>query len=219
MRLNKKAIELFLANLNAIHTESHFVGTSGKHLNAYVNKDALGCDPRILESLAYELGCRVIEQVGTEGLEATIGAPMGAIAFGNRVALHLDSSAKAYYVEKTGNGQNDPFEMRKSFADAIEGKSVICVEDIINTGGSAEKTIKAVKDVGGIPLGVIAICNRGGVTAKQLGVKFVISLLDVSLDAFDAHDCPMCKARIPMRTDLGHGKKFIVEHPDYPVVP
>ena len=41
-----------------------------------------------------------------------------------------------------------------------EGARVVVVEDVITSGGSAEKAIAAVRDAGGIVLGVLAVVDR-----------------------------------------------------------
>ncbi|MES2060178.1 MAG: hypothetical protein V4438_04060 [Patescibacteria group bacterium] len=220
-RLNNQSVAAILAAMNAIHTNSHFVGTSRKHLNAYVDKDAVGCDPLALDQLAYELahrinGCCHLE---SEDVVALIGAPMGAIALGNRVTYWLNELfprgdgiiIKSFYAQKTGEGKDDPFKLRTAFANQITDRCVIAIEDILNTGESAEKTICAILAAGGTTVVVAAICNRGNVKAENLNVRFVTSLMEVDLAAYPKDECPMCKDRVPMRTDLGHGREFIEE--------
>jgi orotate phosphoribosyltransferase len=63
---------------------------------------------------------------------------------------------------------------------------------------------------------VSAICNRGGVTAEDLGVPRLESLARVSYEAFEATGCPHCTAREPIVADIAHGKLFRDENPDYP---
>src|SRR5206468_1052348 len=38
------------------------------------------------------------------------------------------------------------------------------------------------------------------------------------LDVWDEVDCPLCKKKVPMVVDIGHGDDFVGEHPDYPAV-
>ncbi len=93
----------------------------------------------------------------------------------------------------------------------LNATEVLVVEDILNTGGSAKRTVEAVRIAGGDVKVVAALCNRGNVTAKALGVEQLISLLDVQMDAWDENDCPICKDKgyKSVRTDLGHGKSFL----------
>ncbi len=219
-RLNDAQIAAILAEINAIHTDSHFVGTSGKHLDAYINKDAVCIDPTILDRFAFEMAHRIGERcdLQEEDVVAIIGAPMGAISFGAMVAKWLNIEfprgdsiiIRSIYAEKTGKDESDPFKIRDAFGPILAGgKGAITIEDILNTGGSAEKTIAAIIAKGGRPVGVGAICNRGKVTFDQLHCSFVVSLLDVDLKSYTPEKCPMCDSGIPVRTDLGHGQKFL----------
>jgi orotate phosphoribosyltransferase len=212
--LSDEEIRKILANSNAIHTNSHFVGVSGKHLDTYIAKDNLGMSPGTLSILAHELVCRFLDNRRDYNIaQAVVGAPMGAITFGSFIAMWWNelagSELKFLYAEKTGDADDAPFKIRPAFAEVIRGKKVIAAEDILNQGGSALKTLAAIREAGGEPVAVLAQCNRGGVTAEKLGVPIVSSLMNVSLAAYDEKDCPMCKQGIPVRTDLGHGKKFL----------
>jgi orotate phosphoribosyltransferase len=56
---------------------------------------------------------------------------------------------------------------------------------------------------------VAALCNRGGVTAADLDVPALVSLVELSLDSWEAADCPLCRAGVPVNTDVGKGREFL----------
>ena len=59
-------------------------------------------------------------------------------------------------------------------------------------------------------VGVAALCNRGGITAKDIAaVPILDSLIQVSLETWDEKDCPLCKKVIPINQELGKGREFL----------
>lgn len=65
-----------------------------------------------------------------------------------------------------------------------EGASVVVVEDVITSGGSAEKAIKAVEEAGGKVLGVLAVVDRlqgGRAHLESLGYTVVVLTTTASL--------------------------------------
>ncbi len=93
-------------------------------------------------------------------------------------------------------------------------KKVLVVEDILTTGGSVKKVVEATRAIGSTVIGVGALCNRGGVTAKELGeVPQLFALINVQLDAWDEKACPLCAKKIPINTEVGKGQEFLAKHP------
>jgi orotate phosphoribosyltransferase len=77
-------------------------------------------------------------------------------------------------------------------------------------GGSAKKVIDVVRSIGGEVTGVAVLCNRGGVTAHDLGdVPELISLANVQMDAWDEQDCPLCSQEVPINTEVGKGREYL----------
>lgn len=202
--------------------KGHFVGKSGKHLDTYINKDILGVDPEILERLAYELAHRLDDRLGLAsgkkdvGVDVILGSPMGAITLASRVAFHVGRILAEYgkptvirslYAEKNPDGE---LYLRSTLARFISsGVNVITIEDVLTTGRTANEMLQLIKQLGGKPIAVGAIGNRGGVTKKDLGEVEVVPLLNLNLNSFPASECPLCKSGVPIRKDLGHGAEFL----------
>lgn len=102
--------------------------------------------------------------------------------------------------------------LKRGYDRIVKGKRCLIVEDIINSGATVLKTKVAIEEVGGIVVGVGALCNRSGgkVTAAILGVPELISLLDLEMKMYKEEECPICKEKGPesVRTDLGKGREF-----------
>jgi orotate phosphoribosyltransferase len=108
--------------------------------------------------------------IGRLGLAAIRAAGWAPDAIGG---LTMGADPVAYAVAATSAGSPpviDAFSVRKEAkahgtGRAIEGNfregaKVVVVEDVITSGGSAEKAIGAVRDAGGIVLGVLAVVDR-----------------------------------------------------------
>ena len=113
----------------------------------------------------------------------------------------------AVYADKDGEGG---FIVKRGYDRVIDHHKVLVVEDLMTTGGSVKKVIDAVRKVGADVAGVAAICNRGGVKAKDIGnpSRFEV-LLNVHLDSWDEKECPLCERNIPINVEVGHGREFL----------
>jgi len=204
--MDQKAILAIMGEVQAVIADSHFVYTSGKHGSAYVNKDALYPHTFVTKQL-----CRLIaEHFRNDVIEAVVAPAIGGVILTQWVADHLTAithrEVLAIYAEKSGDG----FAFNRGYGELIPGRNILVVEDILNTGGSASKVIKAVRDIDGVVIGLGALCNRGGVTAESLGgIPKLFALVDIALDAYDEKDCPLCKEGVPINVTVGKGKEFL----------
>lgn len=225
--LNDDLIREIFANANAILTNDHFVYTSGKHGSEYVNKDAVYPHTKSLVRLCSELGARFMTPV--RSVDTVVGPEKGALMLSTHVAHYLSvryGDVKSVYAEKEmeertvdidGHPQKVLIDTKRFFIGRgydqyVRGKNVLIVEDILNTGGSAKSTIDAVRAIGGNVVGLGALCNRGNVTKEQLGLDesaFFSSLMNVTMTTYEAAQCPLCAANVPINTNVGHGKKFL----------
>ncbi|MEK7080983.1 MAG: phosphoribosyltransferase, partial [Patescibacteria group bacterium] len=74
-----------LKKTKALLTNDHFVGTSGRHFDTYVNKDALYTHPEETSRV-----CKLIaEQVKDFKIDAVVGPALGGIVLSQWTAYHL----------------------------------------------------------------------------------------------------------------------------------
>jgi orotate phosphoribosyltransferase len=214
---NQQEILAILARVGAVIANSHIVYTSGKHGSAYVNKDAIYPHTRETSDLCETLMNRIADvRQPTSDLviipQAVVAPAVGGVILSQWMAYHFSSywSGKwmdipALYADKVG----EEFVIKRGYEKIVSGKRVLVVEDVLNTGGSVIKTIQAVRNAGGEVVAVGALCNRGGVTAEQLGIPHLVSLLDVTMDAWPEAECPLCVQGVPINTSVGHGAQFL----------
>lgn len=102
------------------------------------------------------------------------------------------------------------FVIKRGYDKVITGKRVLVVEDVLTTGGSAREVIEAVRALDGEVVGLGVLCNRGGITAEDVGgVPELFALVNVKLDAWDEAECPLCAKGVPINTDVGKGREFL----------
>ncbi len=204
-------IQAELDRVGAVLLDRHFVYKSGKHGSGYINMDPLFPYTDTVARI-----CTALAQPFAKQGVATIAAPAtGGIILAAGVARSYEwkgSSRMCVWADK--NGDEFVFE-RAGFAEHVVGKKVLVVEDLLTTGGSVLKVCEQIKQLGGDIVGVSAVCNRGGITAEDLGVPRLETLLQVNFEAIPAEDCPLCKQNVPIVEDIGHGAEYAQAHPDY----
>jgi orotate phosphoribosyltransferase len=215
-RLNESDIRRILAERQVVITDSHFVYSQptgrGDHGDTYVNKDAIYPDTEAISWLCAELAYRLDPVIALTGNKiAVVGPAIGGVILstwlGHWIQTIYPRKVAAVYAEKAESGG---FVLRRGYDKLVSGRDTIVIEDILNSGGSARDTISAASAAGGNVIAVVALCNRGGVTAESLDVEFLEALVSFDLKKYPEDGCPICQAgQIPVRTDLGHGKDYL----------
>ncbi len=200
--------------------EGHFVGTSGKHLAGYCNIDPLMPHAATVGEMAREL----VEPFAESGVETVVSPAVGAIPMAHWGAHHLQKiTGKEIYgvwadkIKPQGKPKSFAFE-RGGFLEAVKGKKILILEDIINQMFSIKEVVKVVQEAGGIIVGVGSVTVNRGVSAEAIGVPKLTNLTRVEYDVWTPEDCPksgLCSRGVPIITDVGHGDEYQVEHPDY----
>lgn len=205
-----KDIISILKNVGAVIANSHFVGTSGRHMPAYINKDALY--PHTKETS--NVGKLFANKFKNKNIEVVVAPAVAGIPLSQWVAYHLSNVSKkevlGVFTEKT---PEDDQILKRGYEAIIKNKRVLVVEDLTTTGGSVKKVIKSVKRAGGKVVAVCVMVNRDPklVNSKSVGVPFS-SLGVFKIPSYEEKDCPLCKNKIPINTMVGHGKKFLAKH-------
>ena len=204
--LAPEELKRIFSQLGAFISDSHLLYTSGKHGNAYVNKDALYPHTATTSLLCKELALHFKDLP----IDAVLAPALGGIILSQWIAWHLSElkskEVLAIYAEKSVDGET--FIIKRGYDELIRNKNVLIVEDILTTGGSVKKVVTAVQSIPAKIIGVGALCNRGGITSEHLGnVPTLFSLLNVTLESWEPDECPLCKKGIPLNTQVGKAKK------------
>lgn len=204
--MNEQEVLDVLENVGAFRA-GHFVYTSGRHGDSYVNKDALYTHTHELSRL-----CKAIaERFKDKGIDVVIGPAVGAAILSQWVAYFLTEltgrDVYATFADKDGQGG---FIVKRGYEKVIAGKKLLVVEDLTTTGGSLKKVVETARAGGANVVAAVVVCNRGDVQAKDVGDpgEFV-SLVTLELDSWAESECELCEKNIPVNTDVGHGREFM----------
>jgi orotate phosphoribosyltransferase len=148
---------------------------------------------------SYYIDCRLTTMsaegmvlIGRMGLAAVAGAgwrprsigglTMGADPVSYAIAAAswgLERPIDAFSVRKEAKGHGTGRQIEGNFES---GHSVVVVEDVITSGGSAGKAIAAVQEAGGRVLGVVAVVDReqGGRAVLESAGHQVVALTTAS---------------------------------------
>ncbi|MBT3260980.1 phosphoribosyltransferase [bacterium] len=204
--MNKQEIKKIFEKMGAVISDSHIVYTSDKHGSAYINKDAVYTNTHEISKLCKEIATHF----ANTDVEAVVAPALGGIILSQWTAHHLSEITGkeiiSVYAEKT---EDKNFVIKRGYDKLIQGKKVLLLEDVLTTGGSLKKVVEIVKNIGSPIVGAGVLCNRGGISAPELGVPEVFSLLEINLQAWEETDCPLCKQNVPINTNVGKGREYL----------
>lgn len=156
-----------------LNTDQPFVWASGWHSPIYCdNRKSLGypeirsfIKTRLAEKIRQSFpACQMIAGV------ATAGIPQGALVADllNLPFLYVRSKPKGHGLENLIEGAYRP------------GETAVVVEDLISTGGSSLKAVKALRDAGVQVLGLASIFSYGFDIAQQQLTEAEVSWFSLS---------------------------------------
>lgn len=206
--MNEEDVLNILEKVGAFRS-GHFVLTSGRHADSYINKDALYTYTHDTSQLCKAMA----ERFADKKVDVVLGPAVGAAILSQVTAYHLTdlSGREVYgaYADKDGQGG---FILKRGYDQLVKNKNVIIVEDLTTTGGSIKKVVDVVRDLGADVVGAIAIVNRGEVTKEAVGnPPEFLSLVHLDLESWDESECELCAKGIPVNTDIGHGREFMAK--------
>jgi orotate phosphoribosyltransferase len=195
----------------------HFVGTSGKHLGGYCNVDPIL--PHV--TVVAEMARMMVAPFSDKNVDTVVSPAVGGIPLSHWGAYQLERlTGKTTLGVWADKAKPDGFAFeRRGFLEAVQGRRVIILEDMINQMFSMRKVVDLIKQAGGDLVGVAAIAVNKGVSADAIGVPTLVKLCDVPYDVWSPEDClkdGLCSQHVPIVVDIGHGDEFRELHPDYP---
>lgn len=184
----------------------HFLLTSGRHSDEYVNKDAIYCIPELFPFIISKIYTTILNNFHSDDFDVITGPAIAGAILAAPVALKLNKifvyPEKAVHSELTkdpNDGVVDAKNMNfnRGYDKILKGKRIIIVEDIITTGGSVKQTIEAIEKCGGKCVSIIAIWNREKWQPRD-DIK-IISLINKVIPSYFPNDCPYCQNGIPLQ--------------------
>lgn len=144
-------IEQLLISSGAM-LRGHFLLTSGRHSDVYVEKFRILEQPHVLSRLCAQIAARF----ANVGVDLVAGPTTGGIIIAFEVARQLGTPS--LYVES----ENGVRTLRRG-ASVPEGARVLIVDDVLTTGTSVLEVAEVVSSRGGIVAGVGVLIDRSQV--------------------------------------------------------
>lgn len=158
--------------------EGHFLLSSGKHSDRYVQCAKLLQYPKMAEKALQP----VVEKIKDLDIDIIVGPAMGGIIVAWELGRRLNKPA--IFTERV----DGLMTIKRGFS-IIEGQRVLIAEDVVTTGKSAYEAIKVVEERGAIVVGIASIVNR-----SKGDIKYPLySATKLEINTYEKENCPMCK--------------------------
>ena len=180
--MTSKELQYLLEKSGAI-LNGHFLLTSGRHSNRYIEKFRVLEKPVALDKICQQMA-RIFEE---KNIQIVLGAAIGGILIAGGVGRHL--GVKHIFSERV----NGKMELRRGF-DLPPGIRVLIVEDIITTGGSVFELIELAQQCKAEIVGVVNLVERSA-TSIDFGVNST-PLLNLPSESWEKNNCPLCRDNI-----------------------
>ncbi|WP_373898190.1 orotate phosphoribosyltransferase [Haloimpatiens sp. FM7315] len=178
--MNSMVIDV-LKECNAL-LEGHFLLSSGKHSNRYVQCAKLLQYPEKAEKVLKV----VVDKIKDLDFDIVVGPAMGGVI----VAYEIGRQAgkPAIFTERVDGNM----ALRRGF-EISEGQKILITEDVVTTGKSSLETARLLEGLGGKVIGICCIADRG-----ESNMPYpVYSATKIEVKSYEKENCPLCEKNIP----------------------
>ncbi|MDR0638656.1 MAG: orotate phosphoribosyltransferase [Spirochaetaceae bacterium] len=175
--------------------EGHFLLSSGRHSNRYVqcaqllqypDKAAAALKP-VVNAIRADI------QAGKLMLDVIVGPAMGGIIVAYELGRQL--GIPSLFTERDDTGK---MTFRRRFA-VSQGQRVLIAEDVVTTGKSSVETAAVLEAFGAKVVALACVVDRRTEeAAPQLPRWPIYPAVRVDVANWDAADCDLCKKGIPV---------------------
>jgi orotate phosphoribosyltransferase len=163
--------------------KGHFILTSGRHSDTYMQCAKLFVEPAESEALCKALA----EKLEKYNADLVISPAVGGIIMGYEVARQL--KIRNIFAER----ENGKMTLRRGFS--LNKERVVVVEDVVTTGGSVKEVIALAREAGCTVVAAASLVDRtGGNITFDCPFE---TLLPVEVISYEPENCPLCKAGSP----------------------
>ncbi len=191
-----------LKSQGVLMLNSHFDYGNGYHGTVYLNPHRLFQQPATIWRFAQDLIARLpIDLVNAT--EVVSGPVMGGALLAHTIAGLLDGhrplSHPACYFAPLSIDHTGAMVLRTSYREVVNGKRILLVDDVKNTGKTFERAKALLEDAGGQVLATVQICDRLEAMV-DLGVPNIALAEYPAPENYPAAECPLCKAGMAVAT-------------------
>ena len=168
--------------------EGHFILSSGRHSDQYIEKFDLLRQPNATSDV-----CRLItDRFQDMEIDVVAGPTTGGVILAFEVARQLGVAA-AYAERSTNSESAREFRRGTTFST---GSRVLIVDDILTTGGSLRETLDALAAHPIEVAGVMVLVDRSRGEASVPEPYIALATMDI--ETWDAAECPLCARGEPV---------------------
>lgn len=160
--------------------EGHFLLTSGRHSNRYMQCAKLFQYPEYSEMICKDLADRFAGQK----IDMVVGPAVGGIIMSYEMARQF--KVPNIFAER----ENGAMTLRRGFS-IPEGAKVLVVEDVVTTGGSVREVMDIVAEAKAEVVGVCVVVDRSG-GKIDFGVPFEAAY-ETEIQSYEPSQCPLCE--------------------------
>ena len=160
--------------------EGHFLLTSGRHSNRYMQCAKLFQYPEYSEMICKDLADRFAGQK----IDMVVGPAVGGIIMSYEMARQF--KVPNIFAER----ENGALTLRRGFS-IPEGAKVLVVEDVVTTGGSVREVMDIVAEAKAEVVGVCVVVDRSG-GKIDFGVPFEAAY-ETEIQSYEPSQCPLCE--------------------------
>ena len=166
--------------------EGHFILSSGKHSNRYIQCAKLIENPVYCEEVAKIIAGKIKEK--EIKVDLCVGPAMGGVIISYELARAL--GVNAIFTER----ENGKRTLRRGFS-IEKNMNVIIVEDVITTGKSSFETVDVIESCGANVVALTSIVNRSN--KDEINGLPIISASKIDVEVWDEEDLPEEIKKIP----------------------
>ena len=182
--MTKEEIRELLIETDVIQ-EGHFVLSSGRHADIYMQCAKVLQHPEHAATLAREIAAKW----KNKEIDVVIGPALGGVVLSYAVAEEL--RVRSIFSER----KNGEMKIRRGF-ELEPGEKVLVVEDVVTTGGSVKEVLEVLENNDVEIVGLSSIVDRSnGKVNFNYDYK---ALLPVDIKSYKAGQCELCKKGIPI---------------------
>ncbi|MFR4009497.1 MAG: orotate phosphoribosyltransferase [Christensenellales bacterium] len=160
--------------------EGHFLLTSGRHSNRYMQCAKLFQYPVYSEMICKDLAKRFEGQQ----IDLVVGPAVGGIIMSYEMARQIN--VPNIFAER----ENGNMTLRRGFT-IPKGAKVLVVEDVVTTGGSVREVMDIVANSEAEVVGVCVVVDRSG-GKIDFGVPF-FAAYETEIQSYEPSQCPLCE--------------------------
>jgi orotate phosphoribosyltransferase len=168
---------LDLYTKHGVYQRGHFLLSSGRHSDSYLQCARVLENPKLAQCLGEALAARFRDHV-----DVVVSPAVGALLIGFAVAAELH--CRFLFTERA----EEKMVLRRG-QELQRGEHAVVVEDVVTTGGSAAEVLRLVERAGATAAGVGAMVDR----TEEPPPFRLEALLRVEARSWDPSECPLCE--------------------------